>query len=292
MPASAATTLPSGATLTLNANGTYLYKPNGAFESLDLDESTTDTFTYTISDGQGGTSTATATITIDGRNDAPQAGVLPARASNDGATINLDVGALFGDIDVEPLTFTISNLPAGLTYDPATGTISGQITNGSSQLGEFSVPGGSKYLVQVAASDGDSEITRTFFFTIVNLPPVAVDDAATASEDGPSVAGNVLSDASTGDADTAPDADPLSVLSAAQGATAFTLGVPFTVSGGGTLTLNPDGGYTFDPGTAYNGLDAGETATETIAYTIADGNGGFDTALLVITKNDGGRIGS
>ncbi len=51
------------------------------------------------------------------------------------------------------------------------------------------------------------------------------------------------------------------------------------------LTLNADGSYTFAPGTAYNGLDAGETATETIEYTISDGNGGTDTALLVITVN-------
>ena len=47
--------------------------------------------------------------------------------------------------------------------------------------------------------------------------------------------------------------------------------------------MNADGSYTFVPGTAYNGLDAGETATETISYTIADGNGGTATATLVIT---------
>ena len=49
------------------------------------------------------------------------------------------------------------------------------------------------------------------------------------------------------------------------------------------LTLNADGSYTFVPGTAYNGLDAGETATETIIYTVTDGNGGTATAMLVIT---------
>ncbi|NOU06980.1 MAG: cadherin-like domain-containing protein, partial [Hyphomicrobiaceae bacterium] len=34
---------------------------------------------------------------------------------------------------------------------------------------------------------------------------------------------------------------------------------------------------------AYNGLDIGETATETITYTVSDGNGGTDTAMLVIS---------
>ena len=49
------------------------------------------------------------------------------------------------------------------------------------------------------------------------------------------------------------------------------------------MTLRADGSYSFEPGTAYNGLDVGETATETIEYTVSDGNGGFDTALLVIS---------
>ncbi len=49
------------------------------------------------------------------------------------------------------------------------------------------------------------------------------------------------------------------------------------------LTLNANGSYSFDPGTAYNGLDDGETEVETITYTVSDGNGGTDTATLTIT---------
>ena len=62
---------------------------------------------------------------------------------------------------------------------------------------------------------------------------------------------------------------------------------PFTTAGGGVLTLTPTARYTFEPGTAYNGLDAGETATETITYTVTDGNGGTATATLVITITGG-----
>ena len=83
--------------------------------------------------------------------------------------------------------------------------------------------------------------------------------------------------------DTAPDSDPLTVTAAEQAGNAITIGTPFTTAGGGGSRLNADGSYTFDPGTAYNGLDAGETATETITYTVADGNGGTATATLVIT---------
>ncbi|MEM1392439.1 MAG: FG-GAP-like repeat-containing protein [Cyanobacteria bacterium P01_H01_bin.150] len=55
-------TLASGALLTLNANGTFDYNPNGATES--------DSFTYTINDGTE-TDTATVTVTINEVNEAP-----------------------------------------------------------------------------------------------------------------------------------------------------------------------------------------------------------------------------
>lgn len=64
-------TLASGALLTLNADGTFDYNPNGQFESLGTGTTATDSFTYTISDGNGGTSSATVTVTINGVNDAP-----------------------------------------------------------------------------------------------------------------------------------------------------------------------------------------------------------------------------
>ncbi|MFD0980055.1 Ig-like domain-containing protein [Tropicimonas aquimaris] len=57
-------TLPSGALLTLNGDGTFDYDPNGI--DVPAGEIAADTFTYTISDGNGGVDTATATISING----------------------------------------------------------------------------------------------------------------------------------------------------------------------------------------------------------------------------------
>jgi VCBS repeat-containing protein len=59
--------LASGALLTLNADGTYTYDPNHAFDYLPASGSgakstATDTFTYTINSGQ----TVTVTVTING----------------------------------------------------------------------------------------------------------------------------------------------------------------------------------------------------------------------------------
>ena len=63
-------TLPSGALLTLNADGTYSYDPNGAFayipgpSSGSPNQTATDTFSYTLANGN----TATVTITITGQD--------------------------------------------------------------------------------------------------------------------------------------------------------------------------------------------------------------------------------
>lgn len=63
-------TLGSGALLTVNADGTFDYDTNGAFDGTTGD--TDDTFTYTLSDGNL-TDTGTATITVTGENDDPVA---------------------------------------------------------------------------------------------------------------------------------------------------------------------------------------------------------------------------
>jgi VCBS repeat-containing protein len=46
-------TLASGAVLTVNADGTFTYDPNGQFESLAQGQTATDTFTYQVTDASG-----------------------------------------------------------------------------------------------------------------------------------------------------------------------------------------------------------------------------------------------
>ena len=61
--------LASGALVTLNADGTLSYDPNGAFDTLAAGETAPDSFTYTIDDGNGNTDTATVSLTIAGKTD-------------------------------------------------------------------------------------------------------------------------------------------------------------------------------------------------------------------------------
>ncbi|MEM7455134.1 MAG: DUF4347 domain-containing protein [Planctomycetota bacterium] len=54
--------LASGALITMNADGTFSYDQNGAFDSLDVGQSDTDTFNYTVADSDG---SATVTVTMN-----------------------------------------------------------------------------------------------------------------------------------------------------------------------------------------------------------------------------------
>ncbi|WP_424969770.1 Ig-like domain-containing protein [Dinoroseobacter sp. S76] len=58
--------LASGASVTLNADGTLSYVQNGAFDGLNAGETGSESFTYTVSDGNGGAASATVSITVDG----------------------------------------------------------------------------------------------------------------------------------------------------------------------------------------------------------------------------------
>jgi VCBS repeat-containing protein len=51
---------------------------------------------------------------------------------------------------------------------------------------------------------------------------------------------------------------------------------------GGTVTIS-DGKVLYDPGTAFDFLDAGETASDQFSYRVTDGNGGFRTGTVTVT---------
>jgi VCBS repeat-containing protein len=58
--------LPSGAKLTVNADGTFSYDPNHAFDSLGTGQGVTDSFTYTLANGSLAYGTATVSIGVSG----------------------------------------------------------------------------------------------------------------------------------------------------------------------------------------------------------------------------------
>ncbi len=103
--------LASGALLSVNADGSYSYNPNGAFEALAEGQAGVDRFTYTIDDGQGGQATATVTVDIDGRADGPILGT-PGPDTLDGTAGKDDIRALAGD-DVINASFGDDDIDGG-----------------------------------------------------------------------------------------------------------------------------------------------------------------------------------
>jgi large repetitive protein len=237
-----AATSPNGIAV-INSDGTITFTPDSNFNGVA-------TVTYTISDGQGGTATATVAITVTPVNDAPVATPVAPQRNLDSATVSLPVAGNFSDVDSDVLTYTASGLPSGLSIDPATGVISGQIARDASQ------PNGGVYSVTVNAADGRGAITSTSFsWTVINPAPVAVNDVATTNEDTP-VTINVRAN------DNDPDGDLISITAAS--------------APNGTVTINADGTITYLPRANFNG-------TDTITYTISDGNGGSATATVTVT---------
>ena len=113
--------LPSGALLTLHADGSYDYDPNGSFDSLPEGMPGTDTFTYTVTDSAGATSTASVTVTVIGKNDAPSRVMLSGNQVTDSSvvgnfnTIDIDVAdshtyAILNSGPLNPFTIDGSRL--------------------------------------------------------------------------------------------------------------------------------------------------------------------------------------
>ncbi len=130
IPLGTVSQLPSGALLTVNADGTFTYNPNGAYDSLTSGESATETFTYTVIDSLGNVSTTPGTVTIT---------VTPTRpvAVNDAFSTTADepltVGnVLANDTDATPgATLTVAsaqdangnNIPLGTATTLPSGAI-------------------------------------------------------------------------------------------------------------------------------------------------------------------------
>jgi VCBS repeat-containing protein len=96
-----ALTLPSGAIVLVQSDGSYRYDPNGRFESLRSGQTVRDSFSYSMRDAAGSESMATATITIHGVNDAPRAVDDMGETGEDQSLMVAAPGLLANDSDVD-----------------------------------------------------------------------------------------------------------------------------------------------------------------------------------------------
>jgi uncharacterized repeat protein (TIGR01451 family) len=116
--------------------------------------------------------------------------------------------------------------------------------------------------------------------TVANAAPVARPNAYTANESTP-ITGNSITDP---DQDT--DTDPsttLRVIGIGGQGVAASGNTLLTLSSGATVSINATGAFTFNANGAFDYLNQGESATQTVSYTISDGNGGTSTSDLTFT---------
>lgn len=281
-------TLSSGALLTVNANGTFDYDPNGSFEALGVGQSATDSFTYTATDTLNLSDTATATITVNGVNDAPDAvddtfsiaqnglfaGDLIANDIDvDGDTLTL---VAFGNTDLTGGLTTFVNIDGSVLNFNADGTFTFDPNNGFDDLGQGQTR---DFAFTYTISDGNGgtdTATATITVNGENEVPNAVDDALTTTEDA-AIAGNVLAN------DDDPEGDALTV--AAVNGAAGNVATQIVLNSGALLTINANGDVNLDPNGALEALGTGDSSVETVTYTASDGFGGFDDATLTVTIN-------
>ena len=224
-------------TVVIQNDGTLLYTPTTDYVG-------TDTISYTINDGRGGSANSTVTVTI---NTPPVANV-DEIVTTKNTDVNINVISNDTDADGDSLTVYSASATNGtvviqndgtLLYTPATDytgadTISYTINDGR---------GGSANST-VTVTVNAPPITPPP--VVVNVPPVVVNDTAT-TYNGHPVTIDVLSN------DYDPDGDILTITSA--------------IGSYGTITINDDETIEYTPDTNFFG-------TDTINYTVNDGNGG------------------
>ncbi|PLX39346.1 MAG: hypothetical protein C0606_02125 [Hyphomicrobiales bacterium] len=290
-------TLHSGALLTLNADGTFVYDPNGQFDDLGAGHFYDESISYTIADSHGATATGYASFWVNGINDAPTAYDDEFWTRENTAFIeNVIEGWESGIVDTDPnhdyihvVEINGGTVGVGSEVTLASGALLTIITNGDIYYdpnGQFESLGvgdstTDSFVYTISDGNGGTDTaTATVTINGENDAPVANDDAITTDEDT-AVTGNVLSENGNG-ADSDPDASDILRVSEVNGEAA-SVGSQVTLASGALLILNADGTFDYDPNGQFEDLKDGETATDTFSYTVSDGNGGADTATATVT---------
>ncbi|MGE3277967.1 MAG: Ig-like domain-containing protein [Vicinamibacterales bacterium] len=247
-----------GDTLTVSAvsgavNGTVALSGSNVVFTPALNFNGAASFTYTVQDGNGGSDTAAVSVTVSAVNDPPVAVDDTASTSED-TPLPIDASALLAnDSDVDGDTLAVTGVGSPVN---GTVTLSGSTITFTPAPGFF---GTASFGYSVSDPAGLSA-SATVVVTVasVNDPPVAADDAVTTSEDTPVTIppANLLGN------DVDADGDTLS-LTAVGGATNGTV----AIAGGQVV---------FTPAPEFSGAAS-------FTYTVSDGNGGADSATVVVT---------
>lgn len=241
---------PDNGVLTLNiVNGNFTYTPNSGYVG-------SDSFTVALSDSEGGTTNSVINITVKDVNAAPV-------ANDDIATVtegnSVAIAVRGNDTDPENDSLSVSSITQGANGSVVIDAVTGNpiYTPNAGFLGNDSFT----YTVQDPL--GLTASATVNVLVKADAPSVLVQDLGSGPEDN-DVTGNVL----TNDTDTD---DTLTVASfQVAGVGSFSAGQAALIAGVGSLVLNTNGSYTFDPVANWNG------AVPQVTYTT---NTGFSSTL-------------
>ena len=293
-----------GGTIVLGADGAYTYTP-----SLDFEGDVPGAYTVLDDNGDPATDDATITITVIGGDEAgvPQPPVaiddinstevnVPVTANvilpndSDPEDQDLMVTGILGDLDGSGLnddTIVVgAPTPIFGTADDGMTVPAGSIT--LSEDGTYTYVPAADFTgnvdVNYTITDED-DLSDDAVLSISSVPDSGnitfANDDSNSGPSGEEQVGNLV------DNDFDPEGDGQTVTSAADSdGNVITVGTSFTLPSGGTIVIEEDGAYTYDPLPGFVG-------TEVIPYTITDDNAdgvATDMATLYLTtlpENDG-----
>lgn len=248
---------PQFGTLTDNGDGTLTYLANPNYNG-------NDSFSYTIQDEFGEVSTATVLLAVAPVNDLPVAGNDTFSVDEDTPLVITAASLLSNDTD-EDVGATLSI--DSIDVPPAHGTLTNNLDGTYTYLADPNYSGADSFTYLVRDEFG-ALVSAVVNIDVIasNVNPEAVNDSATALED----VALVITLASLLANDTDSDGDVVSFD-----------GVESNPAHG-TVSVNGDGDLVYLSDANYYGEDS-------FIYRIADGQGGFSTAqvlLNVLAQNE------
>lgn len=277
---------PSGLSVTFSTDGTLVYSAVGV---SGLTSSVSEVFTYTITDSESDTSTSTVTLTLLAEGGDPGSDPDP----EPGAGLWVFVaGAGCSDNQIWHYQCTDSSTWVSIDdYEnhpliavctvPESSTSCDSSTNRRWRSVSLLETGDAVYQCATTPSApqtgrNDCSAANALYLPILEgggsdpdpVPPTTVNDTNNAVEGGSAVTGNVLSN----------DTNATSVSAAQQGSTPITLGTSFVTAGGGSLTLQSTGAYSYTP--PVSGVETGGIV-ESFQYIAANVDGAATGTLTI-----------
>ncbi|WP_430765275.1 Ig-like domain-containing protein [Rhodothalassium salexigens] len=258
---------PTEGSVTVDTDGAFAFDAGDDFQDLGVGDTRDVSFTYRVTDGHGGSDTTTATITVTGTNDAPVGTFVgPLAAVEDGLIASGQLTASDVDGPDDQITFDlVQNTDEGhvnvfddgqVFFDP--GEDFQYLAEGETRDVTFTYKVTDEY-------GATSTATATITVTGTNDAPLATfRGPVRAEEDGPIVSGQLTAD----DVDATP------------GELVYAL---VTGPDEGSVTVDADGGFRFDPGGDFQDLAQGETRDVSFTYKVTDAQAATSTATVTVT---------